>query len=120
MRRTDFDHGWQEMSAEVLSGFKEWRVQHPRASWKEIETALDERLTQLRTRLLQDAALASDQADWTQGTVEERPQCPSCRRPLGAGGTQTRQFQTHGGHEVVLERQYGVCPQCGVGFFPPR
>jgi hypothetical protein len=29
--RKDFDRRWQELSAEVLTGMKEWRLQHPRA-----------------------------------------------------------------------------------------
>ena len=43
----------------VLTGFKEWRLQHPRATLSELEAALDGRLAVLRARLLEDAALAS-------------------------------------------------------------
>ena len=28
--RKDFDRRWQELSAEVLTGMKGWRLQHPR------------------------------------------------------------------------------------------
>ena len=27
----DFDRRWQEWSQEILTGMKEWRLQHPRA-----------------------------------------------------------------------------------------
>ncbi|MEZ4768890.1 MAG: hypothetical protein R2844_10755 [Caldilineales bacterium] len=42
--RTDFDAQWEQLAEEVMSGMKEWRLQHPRASLREIESALDERL----------------------------------------------------------------------------
>jgi hypothetical protein len=38
---------------------KEWRIQRPKATLKEIEIALDERLGRLRARLIEDMALAS-------------------------------------------------------------
>jgi hypothetical protein len=44
MRRTDFDQRWRELSEQAITGIKEWRLQHPRASLKEIEAAIDERL----------------------------------------------------------------------------
>jgi hypothetical protein len=46
--RTDFDQHWRELSDEVISGMKEWRLQHPRATFREIEAAVDERLARLR------------------------------------------------------------------------
>jgi hypothetical protein len=54
---------WDELAEEVFTGFREWRVQHPRATFKEIETALDERLARMRARLLTDAALQSTASD---------------------------------------------------------
>ena len=119
MRRTDFDQRWRELSEEAITGIKEWRLQHPRASLKEIEAAIDERLSKVRARMVQDAALASDQADWTEAPASERPRCATCERPLRSAGSQTRQIQTQGGHELELSRKYGVCPECGAGFFPP-
>ena len=120
MRRTDFDQQWRELSEEAITGIKDWRLQHPRASLKEIEGAIDARLAKVRARMLQDAALASDQADWKDVPAAERPRCATCDRPLRAEGTHPRQVQTQGGHEVALSRTYGVCPECGAGFFPPR
>ena len=120
MRRTDFDQQWRGLSEEAISGIKEWRLQHPRASLKEIEAAIDERLSKVRARMLQDAALASDQADWTAAPTAERPLCPACGQALNSAGKQIRHIQTQGGHELELARKYGVCPACGAGFFPPR
>ena len=115
----DFERRWRELSEEVITGMREWRLQHPKATFSEIETALDERLTRLRACMLQDAALASGATDWAQAPREERPACPQCQRPLMRRGKHQRRLQTDGGREVALERTYGVCPECGAGFFPP-
>lgn len=119
MIRTDFDCSWQELSEEVLSGMKEWRLQHLKASFAEIEAAVDERLARLRARMLQDSALASVASDWSQSQPQERPSCPQCGQGLVSAGSHKRQLQTQGRQELVLERKYGICPACKSGFFPP-
>ena len=50
---------WRELAEDVLTGMQEWRLQHPKATWREIEAALDERWSRVRARMLQDLALAS-------------------------------------------------------------
>ena len=115
----DFDQQWRALAEEVLTGMKEWRLQHPRATFREIEAAVDERLSRLRARMLEDAALASAAAEWKDAVVEEQPLCPQCAQPLKLRGQEKRHLQVHGGQEVVLERSYGVCPACGAGLFPP-
>jgi hypothetical protein len=116
--RKDFDQRWRELSDEVMSGMKEWRLQHPRATLTEIEVALDEHLARLRARMLEDAALASAAADWDSATAAA-PRCPQCGQPLQARGGHPRQLQTHGGQNLTLQREYGVCPACHAGLFPP-
>lgn len=112
--------GWRELSEEVMSGMREWREGHPKATFREIETALDERLSRLRTQMLQDTALSSSQTDWSHRPRTERPTCPECGTPLVSRGQHTRHLQVDGGHEVALERTYGTCPKCKGGIFPPR
>jgi|GEM_PF-1287802 len=46
--KADFDAQWEALAAEVLSGMKEWRLQHPKATLPEIEHALDERLAKMQ------------------------------------------------------------------------
>jgi hypothetical protein len=116
--RSDFDRHWRELSEDVLTGMKEWRLQHPRATLNEIEAALDERLARLRARMLEDAALASTAADWDAAVGAAAPVCPQCRKRLQARGGHPRQVQTHGGQSLTLRREYGVCPVCHTGFFP--
>jgi RNase P subunit RPR2 len=119
MKARELEGRWEDLAAEVLSGMAEWRVQHPRATMREIEDAVDERLDRMRTRLLADAAMASEAADWREAPPEERPRCPECREPLQARSRQTRRLQSQGRGEVVLERSQGTCPSCGASLFPP-
>lgn len=116
--RTDFDAKWSELAEEVMSGMKEWRLQHPRATLREIESALDERLAKMRARMLADAALASAAADITCAEEEERPVCPECGKKMEASGKQVRRLTTRSNQVLRIERSYATCPQCQAGFFP--
>lgn len=117
--RTDFDERWEEFAAEVLSGMKEWRLQHPKASFREIEGALDERLGKMRARMLQDAALASAAADLRTAKRAERMVCEECGGELVERGVTVRRLVTEWNQMIELERSYGVCSRCGAGVFPP-
>ena len=119
MERDPFDRRWRPLAEEVLTGMKEWRLQHPTATFAAIEAALDERLGQLRVRMLEDVALASTAAVWSQESGPARPACPACGTALQSRGQAIRHLQTHAGQEVALQRSYGTCPACGTGLFPP-
>lgn len=110
---------WQEVSEDILSGMIEWRLQHPKATLREIEAAADERLGRLRKRMVEDTAQASRVATWSGTRQSERPCCPHCGVGLMSRGKQKRRLQTSGGASIELERSYGTCPQCGGGLFPP-
>jgi len=116
--KADFDARWRALSEAVQSETKAWRLQHPRATLSEMERALDEQLDRQRACMLEDMALASEVADLSLMPVEERPTCPHCGTPLGSRGKEERHLRTEGDQEITLRRSYGVCPTCGVGFFP--
>jgi YgiT-type zinc finger domain-containing protein len=103
----------------LLSGMKEWRQQHPTATLREIEEAMDERLARWRAGMLEELVKMSEQADWSQSPSESRPSCEQCGTPLESRGKRSRWLQTSGGQQVEIERSYGTCPQCGQGLFPP-
>jgi len=115
----EMDQEWRALSEEILSGMKEWRVAHPKATFREIEIAAGELASRLQARLVQNSALASEVGNWAKQPREERPKCPNCAVPLQPRGTHKRQLQGQGGKDVTLTRGYGTCPTCGMGFFPP-
>jgi hypothetical protein len=110
----------QQVSAGLrdVLGMTQWRKEHPKATWAEIEAAVDEQINQLRAQLIQDVVQLGESEEWSEIPEEERPRCATCGKPLVARGEQTRFIQTTGGEAVKLRRTYGTCPECGVGFFP--
>ena len=97
----------------------EWRKEHPKATFREIEAAVDERVNQLRAQLIEDLVQLDETEEWSQKAEAERPKCAICDQPLSARGKQMRFLQTNGGEAIKLKRTYGTCPECGEGFFPP-
>jgi len=113
---------WETLAAEVLTGIKDWRAQHPRATFTEIEGALDDRLSRLRARLLEDVALASAATAGPVGAGEagKRVVCPTCGGRLERRGPATRAVTLTRDQTVTLTRTYTVCATCGAGVFPPE
>jgi hypothetical protein len=112
------ESNWEALSHEILTGIREWRQEHPKATLREIELVLDERFAPLRARMLQDVALQSRTADL--GVSSERPICAVCGTALVLRGKRTRQLTTSGRQNITLERSYALCPTCKKGLFPPR
>jgi len=118
-RLDEVEAHWQREAEAVWSGLKEWRLQHPRATFRELEAAVDTRLNGMRARLLEDLALASRAAEVGSQPAAEPLLCPRCRVRLAPRGRHARQVVVHGGQAVRLARDYAVCPACGSGLFPP-
>jgi predicted RNA-binding Zn-ribbon protein involved in translation (DUF1610 family) len=112
---------WRGMSEDIISGMMEWRERNPKATFREIEDEVDKRLSVMRTRMISDAAMSSASTEWQAG--EKVVICPKCGVELTKKGKKKgkkkRKLQTRGGNEIELEREYGVCPECGQGIFPP-
>src|SRR6266852_3951019 len=90
-----------------LVGINELAKEAPKATWAEIEAAVDEQMHQVRAQLLEDLVQMGESEDWSKISVEERPQCATCGEPLWGRGEQTRSIQTTGGQAVKLTRTYG-------------
>ena len=115
---SEFDGRWSELSREAMRQIKRWRLAHPQATLSQIEQALDEQLGQLRARMLEDLALASEVARLDEQTTA-RPRCPQCAEELHSRGEHIRELETTQQQQLRLERTYATCPRCGVGLFPP-
>jgi hypothetical protein len=111
----------QQVSAGLrdVLGMTQWRKEHPKATWAEIEAAVDQQINQLRAQLIQDVVQMGESEPWSQQPEEDRPTCATCGKRLWGRGEQTRFIQTTGGEAIQLTRTYGTCPACGGGFFPP-
>ncbi len=120
MKRTLNEQLWYQLHEDIMIGMREWRWQHPQATLREIETALDARLAHARARMLEDRALQSTAAPWQESSVFHAPTCPHCGTPLQERGMPPRMLVTHGGQEIIRERSYGVCATCTSGLCPPR
>jgi ribosomal protein S27AE len=106
---------WLNEAAERFAALDAWRQAHPKATWTEIEAAIDAQLGPLRTQVLGDTAMASD-ATALRG---ERPVCPTCGERLAPAGPRRRQLRGEHDLPLTLERTYARCPACGTGLFPP-
>jgi YgiT-type zinc finger domain-containing protein len=104
----------EELWAGVEAALGDWHAAHPDATLAEMEAAVEEQLTRLRTHLLQ-ARLAAGAA----AAGAERPACPQCGTPLQRRGRRRRTLTGRGGGALHLERPYYECPACGGGLFPP-
>jgi hypothetical protein len=113
MRIEDWDARWHQLAEEVLTGMKEWRLQHPKATYREIETALDERLARVRARMLEDAALVSRAAEWEAESVDH-PVCAQCGTPLQPRGNSRRSMIKSSDWNAAME----CAPSVRRGFFP--
>ncbi len=105
----------RQFQEDLLSGLWEWRLQHPKATFVEIEAEMEVRLARLRARMLEELIAMSSAADWPEGEVMH---CPQCGAAMEHQGKQKRTLQGGGGSEIELEREYAECPACGAGFFP--
>ena len=112
--------GWQDLLEDVLTGMREWRAAHPKATFAEIERAVEEHIDALRAQFIQDVVATSAAADVASRPVGERPHCPDCGELMESRGQRDRVLTVPGNRLVRLRRSYVVCPACGAGIFPPR
>ena len=116
---TDRRRDWQTLFEEVEEKMKDWRKSHPRATFTEIETAVDKEMARARAQMLEDLALDSKSTDWRGQEKDDRPKCVVCGTALHANGEHTRRLVTEHEQIVELSRHHGRCPECGASYFPP-
>jgi predicted RNA-binding Zn-ribbon protein involved in translation (DUF1610 family) len=113
------EKGWQELNEIAMQEISEWRAEHSKASFTEIEETLDRRMAEVRAHILKELLEDSPRADIRGEAKESRPACPECGTGLIANGQHTREITTTYEQRIELTRSYGRCPECGCGFFPP-
>ena len=113
------EDSWEQQAEEVILGIREWRLQHPKATFEEIEETVDASLARARARLLQDVALASEAAKVSNDPEDEGLRCGRCDHRLESRGQATRSLSTYYDQRISLKRSYMVCPACRTGISPP-
>lgn len=109
------DDEWEGLLHDAQNAVRQWRTAHPRATFSEIEVAVDAELQRVRARMVADAA-----RDGAVAAVDAAPpRCPHCGERLQGRGSRTRQVTVAGDQCVTLTRAYTVCPRCGTGLFSP-
>jgi ribosomal protein S27AE len=104
---------WQEVVEETLRELRGWRTDHRRATFAEIEGAVEQRLGDLRAELI--GGLVRSAGD----EVEEEPRvCEQCGQQMESRGVRERVVTVRGDRPVRFQRRYRVCPACGAGFSP--
>ena len=78
------------------------------------EQELDDRIFELRAKMLADTAEGSGEV------TREEAKCPDCGSRMVRKGKKKRRLLLREGQEVELKREYLVCLECGRGLFPPR
>ena len=92
---------------------RQWRAQHPEASFDEIAGQVTSRRRDLMGQLL--GQLACQHGD---GEAVEGVPCPDCGEMMSYKGRPKRTVE-HLEGETILERVYYSCAQCESGLFPP-
>lgn len=105
---------WEAMSSKAMEELIRWREAHPAATFAQIEGELDERMADVRARML------GELAELTSLRQPSLTSCPECGRAMQPAGAHRRKLKTQRTRDISIEREYARCPKCGVGFFPPR
>lgn len=113
MSKGEVAASWEAQYQQIVAEVAAWRSEHPRATFAEIEQALDERMNRLRAQMLADAV------EMKREEVEAEAKCPECGQPARGRGKKKRRLQTTGGESVLMEREHAICGACGRAFFPP-
>lgn len=120
-----------QSSAEMRARLRQWRQEHPQASFDEIEDAVQAEVARWQAQLVADViqgappteppgAEAARGAEEAEEEADTAPRCASCGERMQRGGRRRREVLSRMGQPIRLERDYYVCPACGAGLFPPR
>ncbi len=112
------EQSWRALSEEILSGMKEWRLAHPKATLREIEQTASELVSRLQTRMVQDSAMSSPLADWQGLAPEQRPTCPACATALVPRGKRKRRLPGSGAALSNSSAVMEPVPRVGWDFSP--
>ncbi len=112
------ESNWSRLAEGVMLEIREWREMHPKATFTDIEEAVDRLMAKARAQFIQDVALASEARNIRRESAANRPRRPGCGSRLESRGEAVRRLSTSHAQPVEVRRSRGVCPACGAGFSP--
>lgn len=118
MAKQDNGRSEAQDEAEIRERLRAWRQAHPLATFDEIDAAVAQAYAALHAEVVAELSGAATAQQAAVG--RNRPTCPQCQSALQRCGQRTRAVRTRRGVAVEVQRDYYVCPACGVGVFPPR
>lgn len=111
---------WQdELLQEAFRDLSDWQQAHPKATFAQIEDAVEERIADVRARLTEDLVRAKVSAHEAGRGNDTPPTCPTCGKPMESRGEHERTVTIRGNRGVRVRRPYLACPACNAGLFPP-
>jgi hypothetical protein len=114
-----FNQTWRVLSEEILTDVNQWRANHPKATFQELEQALHECISRLEAQVLQEAAPDRTASDWRQAPERDHPRCPTCGTPLLARGQHIRQEASTGRARREAAQTLRYLPQLWGRAFSP-
>ena len=120
MEQTPEEH-WRDLSERILTEISEWRRSHPKATFREIEDEVHTRMSRLEAQLIGGYGAAEYEPKLERSEPTGVTNVSSVSDLLACYARKhQRKLQGAGGQAVTLSREYGTCPNCGSGLFPPR
>lgn len=107
------EHGAAAMEARL----KQWRRDHPQATFDEIEDAVQAEVEHWQAQVMRQLVAGEAAPEMVPAAG---PACPSCGGHMQRCGRRAREVVSRMGQPIRWERPYYVCPACGAGLFPPR
>ncbi|HID05659.1 MAG TPA: hypothetical protein EYP10_00775 [Armatimonadetes bacterium] len=107
------------MMKEAINNTRSWRRENNKATFNEIEGAVDKEMARVRAQLIKELISESEMGDIKRLKPEERPICPVCGKPFASWGQRKRTLTTQHEQEIELKRGYAYCKRCQEGVFPP-
>ena len=100
-------------TAKLLEELAEWQVEHPKATWSEMEIEI----LKLRQRFGAQLARVLTRERGEKQAIPG-PKCPKCGKEMHYKGQKKRDLVSLLG-EVPLKRGYYYCSECRKSIFPP-
>ena len=117
MARRKTPEEWMADAQQVFEEVGLFNRAQPRATFRQIEDAVEEALAGFRQELISQSVAEHELTDFRRTT--ERPPCPHCGSDLQAIGQDRRGVTIRGDTVVEIERTRGRCSGCSAELFPP-